>query len=233
MKKRNYVITLLILSISLTITGCFPRIFSKKHLNIDTLDSISNDIYLNGYYFHKREYDRNIALGDTQEKNHTYKERAITTLFLYTNGYCHYSSSRPPINNQISSIDSLVVLNSYENSLLEFENRVIKSPFFLRNSNNKSEIWNWGIYTTTKDSIYIQYYRNELGLYYLIEQKGEILSKEKYRLTTEREYKSRNSKGYIKNIDKTFEFKEYHPKPDSSNYIMKNKEKFGNNKTQQ
>jgi hypothetical protein len=91
----------------------------------------------------------------------------------------------------------------------------------------KSDIWNWGVYKVDNDSILIQYYRNELGDYYLIEQTGVIQNDSTLTILSEREYKSPNSNGYYMTLEKIYKFKHLDSKPDSTNYIMMNEDKFG------
>jgi hypothetical protein len=228
-----------ILIISVLGFSCTPRIFNRNDLIINekTDSSKTKSFRIDGYYYHKTEsldFLKEIPKqggGVKKLADSEFKRKEIEALILYSNGYL-YCSDNLLISTEIevnrSTESDLERLNHYDSVLIQFEHDLKNNHFASRPKNGrKSDIWNWGVYKVDNDSILIQYYRNELGDYYLIEQTGVIQNDSTLTILSEREYKSPNSKGYYMTLEKIYKFKHLDSKPDSTNYIMMNEDKFG------
>lgn len=219
--------------------SCAPRIFNRNDLIINekTEGLNTSSFRIDGYYYHRTEsidYLSEIPKqggGVKKIADSEFKRKEIETLIFYSNGYV-YCSDNSLISVEIEvnkTIDSdLKRLNCYDSVLVQFEHDLRNERFASKpKRGKKSDIWNWGIYKVHNDSILIQYYRNELGDYYLIEQTGILHNDSRITILSEKEYKSANSKGYFTDLDKTYNFRHLDTKPDSVNYIMMNEERFG------
>jgi len=84
------------------------------------------------------------------------------------------------------------------------------------------------MYKQTKDEIIIQYYSNHFGDYRLINIYGEVENDSTIILKRKFGYEQPNYPYKInEELNEVYRFKEFHTKPDSTNYIRTNIHKFG------
>lgn len=189
----------------------------------------------NGYYYHEYEVtdylaDRpNNTGGRTVIDESEYKRKYVEVVIPYINGYIYYGNwSITGIEKNVTNQKELNILNQYPNVLSSFEEAIKTNKYLFRKTGRRSDIWNWGIFYLKNDSVSIQYYENVSGNYFLNELKGIIENDTTIIILKEKEYKNHLSKGYEKRINEVFHFRKLINKPDSSNYIMMNRHRFGN-----
>ncbi len=184
---------------------------SKLHL-IDkpfSMDSIS--FRTNGYYYTILENERSQA--------GTYY---IKPLIFYDNGYVRKAEFR---YGHFVSLSAESERKKIDLTLKEIERSITVDSFHVQIENT---IWDWGLYNQYQDSILIQSYYNILGEYELFDWGGKVLNDSTILFTSKFGYKQSNKPYLIgESIEEIYRFRKFPIKPDSINYIMNHRDRFG------
>lgn len=193
------------------VSGC-SMIFhkSKMHLADEMFDISRLTFRIDGYYYMVKEYD--------------HRSVGIKPIIFYNNGY-------------VRKVESLHGLKSYrderekdeniELALKNLENDIINDSFHVKIQNT---IWDWGLYKEYDDRrIIIQSYSNHFGDYRLVDWTGHVLNDTTILLKHKYGYKFHNVPKVIdEEIYELYRFRAFSSKPDSINYIMNHRTRFGN-----
>jgi hypothetical protein len=74
----------------------------------------------------------------------------------------------------------------------DYEDKFIVARLLFKNGRS-AQIWNWGRLQITKHDIKIQYFYNDRGSYYLIEEKGKVISANSFKIKSVLDYKTKRS----------------------------------------
>jgi len=223
MKKYQFkIITFLI--VLFFILGCSPKIYDKSKLTLSSETFNINQILFrtDGYYYMEKVYE----LGDDKsiEMQHGQtKTCAITPIIFYDDGYVRKGEFVFGVKPFETEEDKKQAINQ---SLLELEKEIEENTFHVQIENS---IWDWGMYSQTKNEILIQYYYNFYGNYRLINYTGEVLNDTTIIFKVKSGYAKFPS--HVKKIpdgkEEIYHFRKFRIKPDSSNYIKNNIGEFG------
>jgi len=218
MIRIRYKIILLIPFVVFIITSCV-RIYDKQKLSIANNSFKQENITFrtDGYYYKIIEYQE----GENLSIEMQYGESnfcAISPLIFYNDGFVRKSEFIHEIRKFKTEQD---MNDSINISLLSLDEEIETNNFHVQMNNT---IWDWGMYEQNYMKITIQYYRNHHGNYRLIEQIGEVKNNTTIIL--------KNKQTIIRNDDlnnepeEIYYFRKLKIKPDSTNYIKSNIEKF-------
>jgi len=212
---------IILFSILSLLIGC-SKIHHKSlfHLAHTPFESKNITFKTNGYYFMEKTFEKGEKYINEQIKTDT-KSCGIMPIIFYADGFVRRSEfihGLKPYKDEQSKRDSI------EKNLKELESSFVNNTFHVQ---IKNSIWDWGKYRQKGNEILIQYYSNHFGDFRLIDLKGEIKNDSTIIFSKQYGYKQPNYP-YIINeeINETYRFKEFHTKPDSSNYIKSNLHKF-------
>lgn len=219
MKSLKFIISFSILSFSI---GC-STIYHKSifHLANTPFEFQNITFKTNGYYFLEKTFEEGEKYIDEKIKTNS-KSCGIMPIIFYSDGFVRKSEfihGLKPYQDEKSKRDSI---NEY---LKELEFSFLDNTFHVQ---IKNSIWDWGKYRQKGDEILIQYYYNHFGDFRLIDLKGKVKNDSTIIITKKYGYKQPNYPYEInEEINEVYRFKEFHTKPDSSNYIKSNIRKFG------
>jgi len=225
-----------ILIIIIVFSAC-ATINNKENLMLKEIKlNTQIPLKINGYYYYENEVidylvkNPNTSGGVTPDYKTEYNRKTINIMVFYKNGYVYNSDMLlicGEIPNEITDIEQISQYNTYEKAKREYE----QSPnsYCYGFTGGKRDIWNWGVFKIENQKIKIQYYRNILGDYFLVEMVGSIINDTTFLISNEKLYGNMYINGYQKEINKKYYFSELSNKPDSANYILKNPDKFINN----
>ena len=230
LKIKTYLIPILIFS---TFYGCF--IHQKSLVIVPDENFVLDQKILrsDGYYYTERTSvayckKEKFGTGSRPVIESKYQLKGITYLFLYTDGYLYNGgpSMLPGVSiNGEKYWDHCDLLENENNfaharagleEWLEGGNVEIDKPI------HKKGLFQRGIYYIEENSIKLQHYIGTEGGPQLIESSGEILNDTTF-LITSTKYFNENT-DYE---DRLYKFKKFSIKPDSTNYIRGNRDKFG------
>jgi hypothetical protein len=177
--------------IFLFLFSCFPKTHNKKDFVL-TSDISINEIKTDGYYYNIYE------LKGLYTK---YTGKSIRMKTLLKNGYIY------TVKNGFGDLcsDSIGIECAIEKSeyMLDKDLTVIKD--FSNEKLSTYSIWNWGKYEIKGDSILIQWFYNNKGDYYLVEEKGIVIDSSNFVLKYIKDYRT----GKEKIINEEYKFKKY------------------------
>jgi hypothetical protein len=150
-----------------------------------------NQISTKGYYY--SIYNRDINSG--------YLGKGLRVKVLLNNGFIH--NLKNGYGDQCGyNINLDCEIKMSENMLNEYQNSTFKR------ANEKSsniDLWNWGKYIISNDTIYLQHYYNRFGDYYLLEEQGRVLDSTSFILTKRIDYRTKKTE----TINEKYVFKKY------------------------
>jgi hypothetical protein len=181
-------LSILFIVLFLTI-GC-SMIHNKKKFTL--LNHQENNIKLKtgGYYY--SVFDRDSLRTNNKGKG------IYMRILLNNNAFQYFRNGYGDDCGKIVQLDCDI--NKSEQMLMSYQNNEYKGK---RNSN--FFIWNWGKYSTTNDTIKMQWFYNKFGEYYLIEEIGVIIDSTSFRLINGIDYGSKTSW----EMDRTYYFKPF------------------------
>jgi hypothetical protein len=157
--------------------GC-SMIHNKKHFTLLNYKETNLKIKTDGYYYsvYYRDSIRNGKSGKGIYMRVLLNNNALN---IFKNGYGDDCGKVVKLECEIKKSEEM--LNKYQEYIPTGK---LNSNFF---------IWNWGKYSTTNDSIKIQWFYNKFGEYYLIEEKGVIIDSTSFRLIKAYDYGDKTS----------------------------------------
>ncbi len=210
--------------------ACFPRVyhknilFSQKDIGVN-----QSNFRVDGYYYRilddtlYHKYDLKDDGSFDKSKSFYYQLKYLRCLFFTTDGFV---IQKDFTTSHIHNIDSVKYYN--ENLISIFEKKLAKnnsikgiigkSDTWLLNE--KSQVWNNGVFKIKQDSIEMQLFKNVLGDYYLVEHSG-FIGENNIRFTKEYFYREKQ----LRKDTVKFKFREYKI-GQINNYIKENKLKF-------
>ncbi len=210
--------------IAITAVSC-AIIYNKKemYLTDEPFYSDSISFRIDGFYYTVRDFaegERNFYIDGRSVVS---KSCAITPIIFFNDGtarVCWLSYGLKPYSTEEEKKQNIqLTLQDFESSMVSgnYHGKPINKP------------WDWGFYKQKDgDSLVIQSYLNALGDYELLDWLGRVENDTTvflhYWLNNNHPLDSKYSK---KELNMLFHFKEFHHKPDSTNYILENIEKFG------
>lgn len=210
--------------IAITAVSC-AIIYNKREMYLadEPFYSDSVSFRIDGYYYTVEDF----AVGESHlyenGKRVESKACAIQPILFFEDGtarVCWISYGTKAYSSESEKKENIrIALQDFEKSLMggSYHGQPIDKP------------WDWGFYKQSEgDSLVIQTYLNSIGDYVLLDWLGKVEND----TTLFIHYWINNnqyidSKHYKKELNKVYHFKEFHHKPDSTNYILENIEKFG------
>lgn len=206
-KHSNFIIKLTLVLISTNFIISCAVIYNKSKLYLNEKEFNKNVISFrtDGYYYKVKEHEKG--------------NFGISPMIFYENGYVvklesYYSVSMVRDENEKKK--------KFNYTLKYIDKRILDNTYHVQ---IKNTIWDWGLYSQKKDSLIMQTYINYIGDYYLVNWKGVVLNDTTLLVTTRYDYNPKNRKTEI--INELYQFRKLNHKPDSINYIMINRAKFG------
>lgn len=175
----------------MTLSSCFHKRFNQKHFKLSHKIKINQEaLNTNGYYYSIYELNKSY----NREKGHFIRMR----IFL-DNGYTYF------VKNGFSNLcgDSITIDCAIQKSEYMLD-KYIKYKYEGKR-NSLVNLWDWGKYEIKNDTIFIQWYYNHRGDYYLVEEEGVILDSTSFKLFRMKDYKTKEEE----KIDELYQFKEY------------------------
>ena len=226
-KSKTILKIISIIIISFLFTNC-AVIFHKSKLHLSDnefcIDSLS--FRIDGYYYMVKEFKRGTILLDENKANYSNKACGIVPIIFYENGFVRKSEFIYEVKMFRNEKERQ---NNIQLALEQVEKKILVDSFHVQIENT---IWDWGLYKQYNDSILIQSYINVLGDFVLVDWNGIVKNDTTLILTSRNEYDTPSlidwtSEKKRKSVHKTYKFRKFVSKPDSSNYIMNNRNKFG------
>ena len=228
------IINLIIIMTLLSFYSCY--IHHKKYVVVPKKDFLLDKKILrsDGYYYTettRTSYCRRLQDGSRTEpaQESEYEGKGISYLFLYKDGYL-FSSGMATIsgtsytdenyNDYCYLLDSLDTFQSARDRLEESLKRGIIGE---DEGAYKKNIFQRGVYSIDGRNIKLQHYYGTGGGPNLVEYHGEILSDTTFVIQLEKSYESQSKE----RLEILYKFKKFSIKPDSTNYIRDNRNKFG------
>ncbi|MBV7441426.1 hypothetical protein KRX57_08325 [Weeksellaceae bacterium TAE3-ERU29] len=181
-----------IVFVFISVVSCFPKRFNQKYFKLNHNIEI-NQINIDGYYYSIFDYNNSYS---------KYMGQGIVMRVFLKNGYMYI----PKIGYGDQCGDSISLECDIKMSEYML-NRNINE--FLKNTNEQrrptASIWNWGKYEIKNDTIFIQWFYNHRGDYYLIEEEGKIIDSTSFKLYRIKDYRTKHEK----EIDEFYRFKRY------------------------
>lgn len=180
--------------------SCVPMIHNKSRLTIKKSLRIT-EIKTDGYYF---------ALDSSQEKD----DKFVDARILFEDGYFRDIGriSSKYTSEYFTKRCSVNPTNTYQSSKSNLECMLDNYEYFFKVKTNflnrNAQIWNWGRFEIIHGEITIQYFYNYLGDYYLVEEKGSIISSNSFRIKSIFDNKTKK----LTNVDVTYLFEPYNVK---------------------
>lgn len=176
--------------------SCIPIVHNKSKL-IRKENLPITALKTEGYYF-------------TVDQSRDKEDKFIVARLLFENGIFR-EIGRISLNDTSAYKKRcpLTLINTYEVSQRMLECMLDNYEYFFKIKTNflnrNSKIWNWGRFEITNGEIKVQYFYNYLGNYYLLEEKGEIINTDSFRIKSIFDNKTKKST----EVNVLYLFKEY------------------------
>lgn len=227
-------INLIFISILFTFYSCY--IHHKKYVIVPKEDFILDEKILktDGYYYAEKihtDYCKRVQNGSGIEvvEESKYEESVILYLFLYRDGYLFnegmkmLSGVQYSDENYFNYCDLLDNQNTFESARNNLEDQLNRRIVGDDKGAYKENIFQRGVYSIDGRNIILQHYYGTGGGPNLIEYHGEILNDTTFVIQLEKSYESQSKE----RLEILYKFKKFSIKPDSTNYIRDNRDKFG------
>jgi hypothetical protein len=230
MKNIIKIIIIVILCINFS---CRDHLEFKELINVPPNNFCLSDTILksNGYFYCEKE---KTSYCESQEKGSgmesipesKFVEKYLSIIILYKNGVVIH-----PRNTIFSGIvrnnedyfnycDKLAEYNNYKSAIEVFESLIEENCFDNRNKG----IYSRGVYNLIENKkIKFQIYHGWISATYTSEYLAEILNDSTFQINYIKTYESNE----IKEVNEVYHFRQLEQKPDSTSYILDNREKFG------
>ncbi len=225
MKRKRIAKILVIILICFFSNSCVVIYHkSKLHLANELFDYNAINFRTDGYYYMIKEYAPGKVLLENGKVNNHHKTCGITPIIFYNNGFVRKAGFTQGLK---SYKDKKEKEKNIELALKKLEKDIVNDSFHVKIENT---IWDWGLYNQYDNGrILIQSYINHFGDYRLIDWTGVVRNDSIIILTSKYGYKAHNKPQVIdEEIYELYRFRKFSHKPDSINYIMNNRNKFGN-----
>lgn len=185
-------VRMIILFIVLLVGGCVPSIVHNKSQFClkEKPGQYYGNLKKDGYYYSISSLDASTGK----------RGIGIDMKILLNNGYIH--NFKNGYGNQCGDSVSLDCEFKMSERLLEDYLNINKD----RENTAPIALWNWGRYKVTDGrKITIQSFYNYFGDYYLLEENGESVDRNTFKISEKKDYRT----GVTTKISKTYTFKEY------------------------
>lgn len=220
---------LLILNLLLSFVSC--NLPYRSHIVLPKSDNnlIAGKLRIEGFYYcekTKTDYCKSeiVGTGIQRAEESMYEQKYISVIVFYTKGQVYHSGvlliSGIDIEIDEDYLDYCYQLNSkntFDEAKSEYKELVEKG--YLDKGDDKQEK---GVYNINGDSIKIQVYHSGSEVLKLFEYSGIILNDSTIQISRIKYYP--NNDEYVNEL---YRFEPFNAKPDSSNFIIKNRHKFG------
>lgn len=227
--KNQLVKNLLMISILLSFLGCSMPY--KSYIVVPKIDyNINPDkLRIDGYYYCEKTrtaYCRRelVGTGSQRVEESNYERKYISVIVFYSKGQVYHSGglliSGIDIDSDEDYLDYCYQLNSkntFDEAKMEYE-EFVKDGYLDKGADKQER----GVYNINGNSIKIQVYHSGSEILQLFEYSGNIVNDSTIQISRIKHYPNDDEE-----VNEIYRFKQFNAKPDSSNYILKNRKKFG------
>ncbi len=210
--------------IAITAVSC-AIVYNKREMYLadEPFYSDSVSFRIDGFYYTVQDFAEGERDFNYLAKRIQSRSCAITPIIFFKDGsarVCWLNYGLKEYSNESEKKENIrIALLDFEKSLLggKYHGQPIHKP------------WDWGFYKQSDgDSLVIQTYLNALGDYVLLDWLGKVENDTTlilhYWINNNQPSDSKHRKNQLNQV---YHFREFHHKPDSTNYILENIEKFG------